>query len=492
MAKAIMAMDQGTTSSRTIIFDERGEILALAQQPLTQHYPKPGWVEHDLEEIWRTQRATAAEALTRAGLRPRDVQAIGITNQRETVALWDRKTGEPVAPAIVWQCRRTAERCEAIRRSGEEPWLRDKTGLVADAYFSATKLSWLLEEVPGLRQRAEDGELAFGTIDSWLAYRLSGGRLHVTDPSNASRTLLFDLASQGWDEELLAFFGIPRGVLPEIRPSSAIYGETESEVLGAPLPIAGIAGDQQAALFGQGCLAPGMFKNTYGTGCFLLVNTGQVPVRSNAGLLTSVAWQTDGPVQFVMEGAIFVAGATLQWLRDGLGLITSAEETAALAASVPDTGGVHLVPAFVGLGAPYWNSQARGAVTGLTLGTTRAHLARAALEAIAFQSAEMVDAMTADLEHRPDGLRVDGGASANDFLCQFQADVLGLPVDRPRNRETTAAGAAFLAGLASGFWSGEEEVAALRRSERVFEPRQPESWRQSRLAEWKEAVARVL
>ncbi len=489
---AIMAMDQGTTSSRTILFGHGGEILATAQREITQHYPKAGWVEHDLEEIWQTQRATAREAMARAGLAPADIHAIGITNQRETTAVWERATGKPVAPAIVWQCRRTAERCEAIRREGKEAMLREKTGLVADAYFSATKLAWLLEEIPGLRERAEGGELAFGTIDSWLIYRLSGGRLHITDPSNASRTLLFSLESLDWERELLDYFNIPAAMLPAVRPSSAVHGESDPEVLGGPVPIAGIAGDQQAALYGQGCLAPGMLKNTYGTGCFLLVNTGTRPVRSKAGLLTSVGPPAGGVPSYVLEGSIFVAGAAIQWLRDGLGLIASARETEALAESLEDTGGVHLVPAFVGLGAPHWNPAARGAFTGLTLGTGRAHLVRAALEASAFQTAEMVDAMAKDLGERPASLRVDGGASANDFLCRFQADVLGIPVDRPKILETTAAGAAYLAGLATGFWKDEAEIISLRQVERIFEPSRPESWRASQMAAWKEAVARVL
>ena len=492
MGKAVMALDPGTTSSRTLLFDRQGKILAVAQREVTQHYPRPGWVEHDPEEIWQSQLATARDALKLAGLAPADVHAIGIANQRETTVLWDRNSGEPVAPAIVWQCRRTAERCKAIRAAGDEPMLRHKTGLVADAYFSATKLAWLLDEVPDARRRAEAGELAFGTVDSWLVYRLSGGRLHITDPSNASRTLLFSLESQTWDAELLEYFRVPDRVLPTVMPSSAHYGDTHPELFGAPVPIAGIAGDQQAALFGQGCLEPGMMKNTYGTGCFMLANTGERPVRSEEGLLTSIAWRIGGETHHVLEGAIFIAGAAIQWLRDGLGIIASAAETEALANSVPDTGGVYFVPAFVGLGAPYWNPDARGALVGLTQGTGRAHVARAALEAIAFQVAELMEAMTRELGKPPDALMVDGGASANDFLCQIQADLLGIPVDRPRNRETTAAGAAYLAGLATGFWDSPEEIRALRTTERVFEPRQSADWRAEQIASWRRAVQRVL
>ncbi len=490
--KAILALDQGTTSSRAILFARDGRVLSSAQQEFTQHFPRPGWVEHDLEEIWSTQLATAREAIAGAGISPGEVHAIGITNQRETAAIWDRKTGEPLAPAIVWQCRRTAERCKAIRAAGDEPMLRRKTGLVADAYFSATKLAWLLDEVPHARRRAEAGELAFGTVDSWLVYRLSGGRLHITDPSNASRTQLFSLESQSWDSELLEYFRVPEQVLPTVMASLAHYGDTDRELFGGAVPIAGIAGDQQAALFGQGCLEPGMMKNTYGTGCFMLANTGTRPVRSDGGLLTSSAWRIGEQTHYVLEGAVFIAGAAIQWLRDGLGIIASAPETEALARSVPDTGGVTFVPAFVGLGAPYWNPDARGALVGLTQGTGRAHIARAALEAIAFQVAELMEAMTRESGNMPEALMVDGGATANDFLCQLQADLLGIPVDRPRNRETTAAGAAYLAGLATGFWDSPEEVRALRTTERLFEPRQSAAWRAEQLESWRRAVQRVL
>ncbi|MEE8396481.1 MAG: glycerol kinase GlpK [bacterium] len=491
MSKAILALDQGTTSSRAIVFDRRGQIVASAQQEFAQHFPQPGWVEHDLEEIWQSQLATARRALAEAKLSARDVAAIGIANQRETAALWDRASGAPVAPAIVWQCRRTAQRCAQIREAGDEPMLREKTGLVADPYFSATKWEWQLDNLPGLRDRAERGELACGTIDSWLAYRLSGGALHITDPGNASRTLLFNLQTGAWDPELLRYFRLPQSLLPTVVPSSAPYGATDASLLGAPVTIAAIAGDQQAALFGQNCLEPGMMKNTYGTGCFLLVNTGTTPLRSHAGLLTSPAWRIGAETHYALEGSIFVAGAAVQWLRDGLQIIADAAETEALANSVADTGGVHFVPAFVGLGAPHWNPAARGALVGLTRGTTRAHIARAALEGIAFQTMELVEAVSRDMGGRPPVLRVDGGAAANNFLCRFQADLLGLPVERPAILETTALGAAYLAGLATGFWSDLSEIAALRRSERVFEPTQGDGWRADQAAQWKKAVERV-
>jgi glycerol kinase len=492
MDKAILALDQGTTSCRTIIFGRRGEVLGRAQREFPQHYPQPGWVEHRLEEIWAAQWATIQEALREAKLKPSSVQAIGITNQRETTGLWDRRTGEPAGPAIVWQCRRTAPQCEAIRQQGEEGWLRERTGLVADAYFSATKLAWLMDNIPDARKRAERGELAFGTMDTWLAWKLSGGTAHVTDPSNASRTLLYDLRQEGWGRELLEYFKIPDAVLPRILPTAGILGETSEQVFGARVPIASAIGDQQAALFGQGCFTEGSLKNTYGTGCFLLMNTGEPPVMSRGGLITSAAWRIGERTQHVLEGSIFIGGAVVQWLRDGLRLIQHAAETEALATSVPDTGGVYLVPAFVGLGAPYWNPEARGAMVGITRGTSRAHVIRAALESIAFQSAEMVHLMSREVGKSPPVLRVDGGATANNFLCQFQADLTGLPVERPRLLETTSAGAAYLAGLATGYWSGLEELQSLRQVERVFEPARNADWRQTKLEEWKKAVQRVL
>jgi glycerol kinase len=497
MGKAIMALDQGTTSSRTILFDRKGRVLAAAQQEFPQHYPHPGWVEHRPRDLWSSVHATMRAALRKAKLKPADIHAIGIANQRETTLLWDRKTGRPVGPAIVWQCRRTAARCEAIRQKGDGPMLQERTGLLVDAYFSATKLAWLLDEVPGARERAERGELAFGTVDSWLIWNLTGGTarrgaVHATDPSNASRTLLFDLVAQRFAPDLLAYFKIPESVLPHVRPTSGVLAEAHPDVAGAPIPIAAAVGDQQAALFGQTGFAPGDVKSTYGTGCFLLLNTGDRPVRSTQGLLTSTGWRLGERTTYVLEGSIFVGGAVVQWLRDGLRLIKSAHETEAMARAVPDTGGVHLVPAFVGLGAPYWNPEARGALVGITRGTTRDHIVRAALEAIAFQTAEMVELMGAELGRTPAALRVDGGATGNDFLCQFQADVLGLPVERPKLLETTAAGAAYLAGLATGFWDDPAELAALRKVERVFHPKQSADWRAAQLAGWKKAVQRVL
>lgn len=492
MGTVVMALDQGTTSSRTILFDRTGAIIAVAQREFTQHYPQPGWVEHDLAEIWQTQQQTAVDALAQAGLAPGDVHAVGITNQRETVCMWERATGNPVHRAIVWQCRRTAEQCRAIREQGDEPMLRERTGLVADPYFSGTKLAWLLDQVPGLRARAEAGELCFGTIDSWLAFRLTGGRRHITDHSNASRTLLYNIHTRDWDPALLDYFRIPPALLPELVPSAGPYGPVDEAVFGAAAPLAGMAGDQQAALFGQGCHNPGDLKNTYGTGCFALLNTGDAPVLSDHGLITSMGWQVQGEHAYILEGSVFVAGAALQWLRDGLGILSHAADSESMAGGVADTGGVIFVPAFVGLGAPYWASEARGALVGLTRGTTREHIVRAALESIAFQSRELVDTMLRDGVPSPAALRVDGGAIANNFLCQFQADVLGLPVDRPKVLETTAAGAAYLAGLATGFWDALEQVAALRRVDRIFEPTTSEDWRQSRLSDWRKAVERVL
>ena len=488
--KAILAFDQGTTSSRAIAFGRDGRTLGTAQQEFRQIFPQPGWVEHDAEEIWRTQRDVAAQALGAAALSASDVGAIGITNQRETTVLWDRRTGRPVANAIVWQDRRTASRCDALRQAGHEPLFVRKTGLLLDAYFSGTKLAWLLEQGAGLRERAERGELAFGTIDSWLVWNLSGGEAHVTDPSNASRTLLFNIHTLDWDDELLAILGIPRAVLPRVVPSSGPIAKTRCEGLPAGLPIAGIAGDQQAALFGQACHKPGMAKNTYGTGCFLLMNVGDAPAVSRHRLLSTVAWQRGARTQYALEGSVFIAGAAIQWLRDGLGLIHAAPEIDALAASVPDAGGVFFVPALSGLGAPYWDPRARGAIVGLTRGSTRAHLARATLESIAFQSAELIEAMAADSRVALRELRVDGGATASNLLMQMQADLLGVPVVRPRITETTALGAAYLAGLAVGFWKDEDEIAALWARERAFEPALSRDAAGKRLAGWKRAVER--
>ncbi len=490
-ASVLLALDQGTTSSRAILFDRQGRLLGMAQRAFAQHYPQPGWVEHDASEIWTSQLAVAQEVLRQQGLAAHDVAAIGITNQRETTVLWDRATGQPLAPAIVWQDRRTAAACDALRAAGHEPLVQHKTGLVLDAYFSATKLAWLLDQVPGARARAERGELAFGTVDSWLVWRLTGGRVHATDPSNASRTLLFNRHTQAWDDELLASFNIPRSVLPEVRPSSGNFGETDPALLGGAIPIAGVAGDQQAATFGQACFREGMAKNTYGTGCFMLMNAGTAPVVSHHRLLGTVGWVLDGqaPVH-CLEGSVFMAGATVQWLRDGLQIIQNAGEVEALAASVPDSGDVCLVPAFTGLGAPHWDGHARAALLGMTRGTTRAHIARAALDAIALQSAEVFDAMTADAGVPLRELRVDGGASANNLLMQLQADALGVPVVRPRITETTALGAAYLAGLAAGVWRDTDELAALWQVDRVFEPAWGADRRQALRARWAQAVER--
>ena len=484
----LLALDQGTTSSRAIVFDAEGGIRAMAQKELRQIYPQPGWVEHDPVQIWRDQLAVAQEALRTAGLRAADIAAIGIANQRETTVLWERASGRPLHNALVWQDRRTAEACARLKAAGAETLVRDKTGLVLDPYFSATKLAWLLDHVPGARERAERGELAFGTVDSWLAWNLSGGRLHVTDPSNASRTSLFDIHTGDWDAELLTLFGIPRELLPRIVRSSALCGESVPELFGDPIPIGGMAGDQQAALFGQACHGEGMAKNTYGTGCFLLMHTGSRAQRSHNGLIATCAAQTGATLEYALEGSVFIGGAVVQWLRDGLGLIRSAPEIEALAAGVADAGGVVFVPAFAGLGAPHWNAQARGTLLGLTRGSTAAHIARAALESIAFQSAELVEAMAADCGRPLAELRVDGGATANNLLMQFQADLLGVPVVRPRVMETTALGAAYLAGLAAGVWKNREDIAAHWARERTFEPILPRAAAAARMAEWRRAV----
>ena len=489
--KAVLALDQGTTSSRAIAFGRDGRILGTAQQEFRQIFPQPGWVEHDAEEIWRTQRDVASQALAAAALGASDVAALGITNQRETTVLWDRGTGRPVAPAIVWQDRRTASRCDALRQAGQEPLFARKTGLLLDAYFSGTKLAWLLDNVAGARERARRGELAFGTIDAWLVWKLSGGRVHATDVTNASRTLLFDIHKLDWDDELLALLDIPRAVLPKVVSSSEGVARTACEGLPDGLAVAGIAGDQQAALFGQACHRPGMAKNTYGTGCFLLMNTGERPAVSKSRLLATVAWRREGRTAYALEGSVFIAGAAIQWLRDGLGIIPRAPDVDALAATVPDTGGVFFVPALSGLGAPYWDPHARGTIVGITRGTTKAHLARATLEAVAFQSAELIEAMAADSGIALTELRVDGGATASNLLMQIQADLLGVPVVRPRITETTALGAAYLAGLAVGFWKDEAEIAAMWSRDRVFEPTLSRGEAASRLAQWKRAVERA-
>ena len=489
----ILALDQGTTSSRAIVFDRQGNIRSKAQKEFTQYFPQPGWVEHDALEIWSTQSGVMQEALSSAGIRASDVAAIGITNQRETTLIWDRKTGQPIHHAVVWQDRRTAQFCDELSASGKAELFQQKTGLVLDAYFSGTKAKWLLDNVPGARQRAEAGELAFGTIDSWLVYKLTDGGLHITDASNASRTLLYNIHTGAWDDELLALLNIPRSLLPEVRNSSEVYGHTSPGLLGAQVPIAGIAGDQQAATFGQACLDVGMAKNTYGTGCFMLLNTGAQAADSQHRLLTTVGWQLAGERTYALEGGVFVAGAVVQWLRDGLGIIRSASEVEELAARVPDSGGVVLVPAFVGLGAPYWDPYARGTVVGITRGTSAAHIARAALESVAFQSAELMQAMQQDTARTGttlQELRVDGGGSTNDAMMQFQADILGVAVVRPRVTETTALGAAYLAGLAVGFWSDQDELRQLWQVGRRFEPDMGQEEREARMHTWKRAVER--
>jgi glycerol kinase len=488
-SKFILAIDQGTTSSRAILFDRAGAVCGLAQREFRQIFPHPGWVEHDANEIWQSQLAVLREVLEANRIDASALAAIGITNQRETTVLWDRASGEPVGPAIVWQDHRTAGMCDSLRAGGKAALFQQKTGLVLDAYFSGTKLKWLLDNVPGARARAERGELAFGTVDSWLIFKLSGA--HVTDPSNASRTLLFNIHTRQWDDELLAVLDIPRTLLPQVVPSSCVAAHTRSELLGAPVPIAGIAGDQQAATFGQACHRPGMAKNTYGTGCFMLMNTGAQAIASRNNLLTTIGWTRGERTDYMLEGSVFMAGATVQWLRDGLGIIRESSEVEALATGVADTGGVVFVPAFAGLGAPYWDAYARGTIVGMTRGTTRAHIARAALESIAYQSADVLEAMQKDAAIALTELRVDGGAARNDLLMQFQADVLGVPVVRPVVTETTALGAAYLAGLAVGFWSSQEEIAAQWRVERRFEPAMGGDERAARMARWRRAVERA-
>ena len=488
----VLALDQGTSGSTALVVDAAGGVRSRGYAELPQHYPQPGWVEHDPEEIWRTVEAAARAALAAAGIAGRDVAAVGITNQRETTIVWDRASGRPIHHAIVWQCRRTAALCEELKARGLEATVRARTGLVLDAYFSGTKIRWLLDHVPGARARADDGALAFGTVDAWLVWKLTGGRVHATDVTNASRTQCLNLDTVDWDDTMLDALGVPRAVLPALVPSSGVVGETvKLDWLPAGVPIAGIAGDQHAALFGQACYARGAAKNTYGTGCFALLNTGTAPVRSKAGLLTTLAWRIGGTTTYALEGSVFIAGAAIQWLRDGLGLITKAAESDALAASVPDTGGAYFVPAFVGLGAPYWDMYARGTMVGLTRGTTRAHLVRAALEAIAYQSRDVLEAMAADAGVPIDALRVDGGATANDFLCQFQADILGVPVLRPAVIETTALGAAYLAGLGAGLWPSLDALAGRWSVERTFNPGMDAARRADLYDGWRRAVERA-
>lgn len=490
MSRYILALDQGTTSSRAIVFGRDGCIVASAQQEFPQLYPQPGHVEHDPEAIWESQLQTAKSVLEQAGLRPSDIAAVGVTNQRETTVLWDRKTGKPVANAIVWQSRITSDICQNLKSQGAEEFVRSRTGLVIDPYFSGTKIKYLLDSIPGLRERANRGDILFGTVDSFLVWRLSGGKLHVTDPSNASRTLLFNIHTGQWDDELLKLFDIPRAILPEVRASSDVYGDIDSSILGGPIPLAGIAGDQQAATFGQCCFDAGAAKNTYGTGCFMLMNTGTKPVASTSGLLTTVAWKIGNETVYALEGSIFIAGAAVQWLRDGLGLIQRACDIEELAASVPDNGGVYFVPALAGLGAPYWDPQARGTLVGLTRGCTSAHIARATLEAMAYQTRDVLDAMQRDAAVPLAELKVDGGASANNLLLQFQADILPTRVHRPVVQETTALGAAYLAGLAVGYWSDLNDLRQNWVLDREFAPKMQPTQRETMYGRWQRAVER--
>jgi glycerol kinase len=487
--KYLLALDQGTTSSRALVIDYSGKVISVTQKEFTQFFPQPGWVEHDPNEIWASQIGVAADAVGRASIALSDIAAIGITNQRETAVVWDRKTGEPVFHAIVWQDRRTAPICDQMRADGLLPLIQSKTGLVIDAYFSGTKVRWILDNVPGARERAERGELAFGTVDSWLIWKLTGGKTHVTDETNASRTMLFNIHTRDWDDELLHALHVPRSMLPAAKSSSEVYGDARESLGG--IPIAGIAGDQQAALFGQMCTKPGMVKNTYGTGCFMLMNTGTEAVPSKNNLLTTIAWRKNNTTDYALEGSVFIAGAVVQWLRDGLGIIRTAPEVEGLAASVNDSGGVFLVPAFAGLGAPHWDAYARGAIVGLTRGSTAAHIARAALEGIAFQVADILTAMESDSSIKLAELRVDGGACGNNLLMQFQANLLGVPVVRAANPETTAMGAAYLAGLAVGFYKSTDEIASQWGSDRTFEPKIEDDERQKLRAGWNKALERA-
>jgi glycerol kinase len=490
----ILALDQGTTSSRAILFDHQGLIRGLAQREFRQIFPQPGWVEHDPEEIWTSQQAVAGDVLKQANLSASDVAAIGITNQRETTIVWERSTGRPIHNAIVWQDRRTAELCDELKRAGHAAVIQQKTGLVIDAYFSGSKVRWLLDNVPGARAKAERGELAFGTVDSWLLWKLTGGAVHATDASNASRTMLYNITAGQWDDELLAILKVPRSMLPQVRSCSEVFGESRPEIFGAPVKVAGIGGDQQAALFGQTCFDRGLAKNTYGTGCFMLMNVGEQAAASKHQLLTTVAWKLgqSGKTQYALEGSVFIGGAVVQWLRDGLGLVKSAAEIEALASTVPDAGGVYMVPAFAGLGAPHWDQYARGTITGITRGTTAAHFARAALESIAFQVADILEVMQKDSGISIKELRVDGGASANNLLMQIQADLLQVPVVRPKVTETTALGAAYLAGLAVGYWKDQQDVRANWQVDRRFEPALPADRVKHRRSRWSEALRRSL
>lgn len=491
-ASFILALDQGTTSSRAILFNQQGQIIQIAQKEFTQYFPQPGWVEHDAMEIWQSQIEVAREVVARANILPEQIAAIGITNQRETTVVWDRKSGRPICRAIVWQDRRTAAFCDELKDRGLENYVREKTGLVIDAYFSGTKVKWILDHVEGARQKAEAGDLCFGTIDSWLIWNLTGGKVHVTDYSNASRTLMYNIIDLKWDEQMLKELEVPASILPEVVPSSGVAGYTAPEVFfNISVPVAGIAGDQQSALFGQACFQPGMAKNTYGTGCFMLMNTGTQPVTSKNGLLTTIAWGIDGKVEYALEGSVFIAGAAIQWLRDGLKLIDSATDSEFFAMKVPDTGGVYVVPAFAGLGAPYWDMYARGAVFGLTRGTSKAHLIRATIESLAYQTADVLQAMEEDAGMDLQSLKVDGGAAANNLLMQFQADILNCEVERPKVIETTASGAAFLAGMAVGLFS-KENIQSARTIDTIFYPKMAETERVRLLKGWKKAVKRVM
>lgn len=488
MAKYVMALDAGTTSNRCILFNEKGEIISLAQKEFTQYFPQPGWVEHDASEIWSTQLGVAVEAMSKVDADAEDIAAIGITNQRETVVVWDKETGEPICPAIVWQCRRTAEYCDSLKERGLTEMIRKKTGLIIDAYFSGTKIKWILEHVDGAAQRAEKGGLLFGTIETWLIWKLTKGRVHVTDYSNASRTMLFNINTLQWDAEILELLGIPMSMLPEAKPSSCVYGYADASYFGGEIPIGGAAGDQQSALFGQTCFQPGEAKNTYGTGCFLLMNTGEKPVFSDNGLVTTIAWGLDGKVNYALEGSIFVAGAAIQWLRDELRLIDSSADSEYMAQKVKDSNGCYVVPAFTGLGAPYWDQYARGTIVGLTRGVNKYHIIRATLESIAYQVCDVLNAMEADSGISLSSLKVDGGASANNFLIQTQADLIGAPVKRPSCIETTAMGAAYLAGLSVGYWKNKEDVLKNWAVDRTMEPSITQEERKQRIKGWKKAV----
>lgn len=488
----ILSIDQGTTGTTVLVINSEGAVISRAYHEFRQIYPKPGWVEHDAQEIWAVTLGTVKQAVSQADIKGDEIKAIGITNQRETTVVWDRKTGRPVMNAIVWQCRRTAPICENLKQAGLASYIQEKTGLIVDAYFSATKLAWILDNTPDARKKAENGDLLFGTIDSWLIWKLTGGAVHITDYSNASRTMMYDIHALSWDQRILSELGIPAVMLPEVRPSSQVYGETDPGELGFRSPVAGCAGDQQAALFGQTCFTPGSAKNTYGTGCFLLMNTGEKPITSQHGLLTTIAWGIGDHVSYALEGSVFIAGAAVQWLRDELKMIEKAADSEQLALSVDDNGGVYLVPAFTGLGAPHWDMYARGMLVGMTRGTTRAHIARAALEAIAYQTADVLDAMTKDAGITLDALRVDGGAVGNNFLMQFQADILGVPVERPASIESTAQGAAYLAGLGVGYWKDIEELRAIRKVNQCFNPQMQETEKLRLLEEWKRAVSCAL